>query len=128
MEAGRRRPPNPARGEEEGPEPGQRSGNGGGFALQVESQALVTDGTLEVGDREKGLDDARGSDWVVTACDCLGAICPKGSLRDSPASLHRRRRHLLWVCQPAVCVLPLCPHPQPRRAGVTRAGPHAGSV
>lgn len=55
MEAGRRRPPNPARGEEEGPEPGQRSGNGGGFALQVESQALVTDGTLEVGDREKGV-------------------------------------------------------------------------
>lgn len=52
---GRRRPPNPARGEEEGPEPGQRSGNGGGFALQVESQALVTDRTLEVGDREKGV-------------------------------------------------------------------------
>lgn len=56
-----------------GSEPVLCSGDGKIFVLRMESQDLITDGTPRWATaRRRGVDDAHGSSWTVTACDCPG--------------------------------------------------------
>lgn len=56
-----------------GSEPVLCSRDGKIFVLRMESQDLITDGTPRwVTARRRGVDDAHGSSWTVTACDCPG--------------------------------------------------------
>lgn len=106
-----------------GSEPVLCSRDGKIFVLRMESQDLITDGTPRwVTARRRGVDDAHGSSWTVTACDCPGG---RGTGRVLPLVLGcPEGQRSLTVQRPVApasgSVGPLLCPPHPRRAWGTR--------